>query len=197
MLYELAAATEWNGEKKYAVLCKNRKAFLVGSVVGIFEGQFVKVSFSSVKGFARSIFAYPVPVLDVQSYETVRGTVKEVSKTVLVVDDSTITRLVVRKTLEAAGYKVIEAQNGEDALEKEGFHLAIVDVEMPGMDGYELTKKLKEREPKIPVIILSARSGSEEIRKGLEAGANAYVVKGEPPKKILDLVDRFLRSEAQ
>ena len=87
----------------------------------------------------------------------------------------------------------MQAKNGIEALEKSGFDLAIVDIEMPGIDGYETTKRLKKKFPEIPVIILTTRSSTEDVRKGLESGANAYMIKGENLERLLTLIERFLK----
>ncbi len=102
--------------------------------------------------------------------------------TVLVVDDSPTTQEMLRGILTAAGYDVEIAESGEDAVR----HLKrrqpagmIIDVQMPGMDGFELTRRVKS-EPewrRVPVIILSALDSDADRRRGLDAGADAYAVK--------------------
>lgn len=101
---------------------------------------------------------------------------------VLVVDDSPTVQEMLRGILTAAGYEVDLAANGEDAIR----HLRrrrpagiIADVQMPGMDGFELTRRVKA-EPdwrRVPVIILSALDSDADRRRGLDAGADAYAVK--------------------
>jgi two-component system chemotaxis sensor kinase CheA len=103
---------------------------------------------------------------------------------VLVVDDSLTTRILVEGILSNKGYRVIIAKSGEEALEQIGaneFDLMVTDVEMPGIDGFELTKQVRQIEKvgSLPIIILSSLGSDDEKRRGINAGANAYVVKGE------------------
>ncbi len=102
---------------------------------------------------------------------------------VLVVDDGATTREMLRTALESAGYEVLTAADGRqalDLLQREGtVDLVITDVQMPGMDGIALTRALR-RHPawrSIPIIILTIQSDPEDIRRGLEAGASAYLTK--------------------
>jgi two-component system chemotaxis sensor kinase CheA len=102
---------------------------------------------------------------------------------VLVVDDSITTRTMEKNILEANGYEVTIAITGFDALEKlagNSFDLMVSDVEMPGMTGFELTKKVRECEAtrNMPVIIVTSLASAEHRRCGMEAGAQAYIVKG-------------------
>ena len=102
---------------------------------------------------------------------------------ILVVDDSITTRTMERGILITHGYEVDVAVSGEDALEKAAartYDLVVADIEMPGIDGFELTRKLRESETyrDVPVIIVSSLSRDEDKRKALEAGAQRYIVKG-------------------
>ena len=102
---------------------------------------------------------------------------------VLVVDDSITTRTMEQSILVSQGYHVVTAVSGEDALEKsaeEGFDLVISDVEMPGINGFELTRMLRASEQyrDTPIIIVSSLSRDEDKRQALQAGAQAYIVKG-------------------
>ncbi|HZZ79552.1 MAG TPA: response regulator [Gemmataceae bacterium] len=98
---------------------------------------------------------------------------------ILVVDDSPTTRTILRNVLSLAGYSVKTASDGIDALERlrvEPVDLVISDVEMPRMDGFELTRRIKAK-LRLPVILVTGLEKEEHRRKGLEAGADAYVVK--------------------
>ncbi|ACH39394.1 sensor histidine kinase CheA and response receiver CheY associated with MCPs of class 40H [Citrifermentans bemidjiense Bem] len=102
---------------------------------------------------------------------------------VLVVDDSITTRTMEQSILLTQGYDVVTAVSGEDALQKcadEDFDLIISDVEMPGINGFELTRALRESERyrEIPIIIVSSLSRDEDKRQALQSGAQAYIVKG-------------------
>ncbi|MGK5095331.1 hybrid sensor histidine kinase/response regulator [Deltaproteobacteria bacterium TL4] len=115
---------------------------------------------------------------------------KEERLPILIVDDSLTTRMLEKTILEAAGYTVELAISGEDALEKISqtpFQLFIVDIEMPGLNGFELTSRIKQNEKysETPVIIVSSLATSEMKRKGIEVGADAYIVKGEFDQNVL------------
>jgi two-component system, chemotaxis family, sensor kinase CheA len=102
---------------------------------------------------------------------------------ILVVDDSITTRTMEKSILIAHGYRVMIAISGEDALEKvaaDRFDLVISDVEMPGINGFELTRTLRGMDEyrDVPVVIVSSLSRDEDKRKAIAAGAQAYIVKG-------------------
>jgi two-component system chemotaxis sensor kinase CheA len=101
---------------------------------------------------------------------------------ILVVDDARIVREVERSILEQAGYDVVTASDGMEALaelSERGCDLVVSDVEMPRMDGLELTSRIRAmpRLAQLPVILLTSRPDEETRRRGLEAGADGYVVK--------------------
>uniref|UniRef100_UPI003A879443 hybrid sensor histidine kinase/response regulator n=1 Tax=Marinospirillum sp. TaxID=2183934 RepID=UPI003A879443 len=102
---------------------------------------------------------------------------------ILVVDDSRNTREIERDLLQASGYQVVLAEQGAEGLEKarqQVFDAVITDVEMPVMDGFSLTAALRQLEAyqHCPIIILTSREKEEDKRRGLEVGADAYLVKG-------------------
>jgi two-component system chemotaxis sensor kinase CheA len=104
------------------------------------------------------------------------------ARRLLVVDDSIIVRDMMKGVLEAAGFDVTLAVDGMDGLEKQladAHDLVITDVEMPRMDGFELTRRLKRHagHEEVPVIMVTTLDSPEARQKGLEAGASAYVVK--------------------
>jgi two-component system chemotaxis sensor kinase CheA len=102
----------------------------------------------------------------------------------LVVDDSLTTRMLEQSILESAGYEVDLATSAEEALVKAGarrYGLFVVDVEMPGMDGFGFVARTRT-DPALretPAILVTSRSSPEDRRRGEEAGARAYIVKGE------------------
>jgi two-component system chemotaxis response regulator CheY len=104
-------------------------------------------------------------------------------KTILVVDDASLVRLYYRSTLEQAGYRVDEALNGIEGLEKlltTAVDLLIVDVNMPQMDGLTFLAKLRAKEgpiASIPALITSTESGDQDFEAARAAGANFYLVK--------------------
>ena len=102
---------------------------------------------------------------------------------VLVVDDSVTTRLLEKGILENNGYEVTLAVDGVDALEKlakGSFDLVVSDVEMPRMNGFEFTRRLRREEAhrELPVILVTSLSSEVDRKTGVEAGADAYIVKG-------------------
>jgi two-component system chemotaxis sensor kinase CheA len=124
--------------------------------------------------------------------------VEEKLAPLLVVDDSITTRMMEQSILESAGYTVDTAVSAEDALariEDSTYRLFVVDVEMPGLNGFELTRKLRqdERFAETPIVIVTARGKEEDRREGLEAGANAYIVKGEfDQNNLLETIERLV-----
>jgi len=117
---------------------------------------------------------------------------------VLVIDDSMTTRMMEQSILESAGYRVDCAVSAEDALvkiEDTTYRLFVVDVEMPGMNGFELTRALRqdERFAKTPIIIVTSLAKDEHRREGLEAGANAYIAKREFDREyLIETVERLV-----
>ena len=115
-------------------------------------------------------------------------------RTVLVVDDAVTSRLLYRTFLEAAGYRVLLAGDGQEALEMLGLHAVdavLADVRMPLMDGRELTRRIRNALglPELPVLLVSSLGSEDERREGLRAGANAYIVKSETsPSEILEVL---------
>jgi two-component system chemotaxis sensor kinase CheA len=105
-------------------------------------------------------------------------------RTVLVVDDSITTRTLEKSILEAAGYRVRVATDGVEALEslaRDPVDLILADIQMPRMNGLQLTERLKGQESTrtIPVVLVSSLASDDDRLQGLRAGADAYVVKGE------------------
>ena len=109
---------------------------------------------------------------------------------ILVVDDSITSRTLIRSVLENNGYVVTTAVNGKEALQilqTKVFGLVVTDVQMPVMDGFELTKHIKEHEKmrETPVIIVSSLASEADKKRGVEVGADAYIVKGQFESKTL------------
>jgi two-component system, chemotaxis family, sensor kinase CheA len=103
---------------------------------------------------------------------------------ILVIDDSLTTRMLEQSILESAGYEVDVATSGEEALERareRRYALFLVDVEMPGMDGFSFIERSRA-EPilrDIPAVLVTSRSSPEDRQRGKDVGAKAYIVKGE------------------
>jgi two-component system chemotaxis sensor kinase CheA len=101
---------------------------------------------------------------------------------ILMAEDSITSRMLIRNILETAGYQVKAAVDGLEAfqiLQNNDFDLVVSDVEMPNMNGFELTAKIRsdQRFSSLPVILITALSSDIDKQRGLEAGANAYIVK--------------------
>ena len=119
------------------------------------------------------------------------------SKTVMIVDDSASLRQVVNIALSGAGYTVIEACDGRDALGKlngDKIHLVISDVNMPNMDGISFVKELKKlaNYKFTPVIMLTTESQESKKAEGQAAGAKAWVVKPFQPQTMLAAVSKLI-----
>ncbi|CRI64144.1 CheA signal transduction histidine kinase (fragment) [Thiocapsa sp. KS1] len=103
---------------------------------------------------------------------------------ILVVDDSLNTREIEKEVLEASGYRVTLAEDGLDGWQKAvggRFDAVLTDVEMPGLDGFSLTAKLRENDKyrATPIIIVTSRQTREDKQRGIQVGADAYIVKGD------------------
>ncbi len=108
---------------------------------------------------------------------------------VLVADDDPDILALVRFRLERDGYEVLSAPDGETALDLAMARtpdLAVLDVMMPRLDGYEVTRKLREHGPTttIPIILLTARVQEPDLERGFEAGADDYVTKPFSPQAL-------------
>ena len=117
---------------------------------------------------------------------------------ILVVDDEEDILELVRYNLAKEGYHVTGAITGEDALKKAGveaFDLIVLDLMLPGIDGLEVTKKLKNNRSteQIPIVMLSAKGEEADIVTGLELGADDYITKPFSPKVLIARVRNALR----
>lgn len=114
---------------------------------------------------------------------------------ILIVDDDPHIRELLRFYITRAGYQVIEAVDGEDALEKlqaENIQLAIVDIMMPKMDGYELCEEIRSYYD-IPIIMLTAKGEINDKEKAYMMGTDDYIVKPFEPKEVLFRIKALLR----
>jgi two-component system, OmpR family, alkaline phosphatase synthesis response regulator PhoP len=120
---------------------------------------------------------------------------------VLVVDDEPDVLLLCRLNLEQRGHQVLEAPNGDVALERahEGApDLVVLDLMLPGIDGYEVLRSLREDETtaRIPVVVLTAKSLQADRDRSHELGAAAFLTKPFLPEDLCDVVDRVLGRKA-
>jgi two-component system chemotaxis sensor kinase CheA len=128
-------------------------------------------------------------------------TIAPCQQRLLVVDDSITTRTLEKHILENAGYQVQVAANGQEAWdllsqsESEPFALVVSDIQMPQMDGFCLTEKIKAeaRTERVPVVLVTSLESAEDRLKGLNAGADAYITKGAfDQRELLETVERLI-----
>ena len=117
--------------------------------------------------------------------------------TVLVADDEKMIVKLISDFLTASDYDVITAEDGRQALErfesqKESISLAIIDIMMPEIDGWELTRRIRKKSD-LPIIMLSARSEDFDLLSGYEAGIDEYVTKPFSPTVLVKRVDAVLK----
>jgi len=123
--------------------------------------------------------------------------VNDVRPLILVADDDPDILALVRFRLERDGYEVLSAPDGETALDlalARTPDLAVLDVMMPRLDGYELTRRLREHGPTtgIPIILLTARVQEPDLERGFEAGADDYVTKPFSPQALGERIQAAL-----
>jgi DNA-binding response OmpR family regulator len=115
---------------------------------------------------------------------------------ILIVDDDKNTRRLYQAVLENEGYQVVLAENGNDALkmmEQEHIDLVIVDIMMPGIDGYEFTRTLRETSQSLPVLMVSAKQLPEDKKKGFLVGTDDYMTKPVDEEEMLLRIKALLR----
>jgi len=123
---------------------------------------------------------------------------EERRRRILVVDDSPLTRELICSLLEAVGYEVLSAGDGQEAFDlvgKETLDMVVTDLEMPRVDGLELTRRLKGHPTlrTLPVVIITTRGSDADRQRGMEAGADGYVAKGDLARQdLVDVVARLL-----
>ena len=135
---------------------------------------------------------------DWQPSESPTGASERKQKQILVAEDSITSRMLLKNILESAGYIVNTAVDGVDALTraKEGeFDLLVSDVDMPRMNGFELTRKIRHdsRLKELPVVLVTSLSKREDHEQGIEAGANAYIIKSNfEQSNLLEVVRKLI-----
>ncbi len=192
----------------------NRVGYRVSQVIGEESVVIKKLAgpiknVDKLKGYivlSSDTLAYLIDLKEMSIVESIRklrveseqeAAVTTGKKRILVVDDSRATREVISGLLKGAGYDVDTAEDGMQALRmlgKEDYDLVVTDINMPGMDGYELTKTIREtpRLRSLPVIMLTTLGSEEEKKKGEEVGADEYLVKGSfDPNEFLEIVKKY------
>jgi two-component system chemotaxis response regulator CheY len=122
------------------------------------------------------------------------------SQTILIVDDSPTVIKFLAFSLKGKGFNIVSACDGMDALEKlsslsSGVDLIITDLNMPNLDGYGLIEAVRQNHRETPIIILSSEEAAEDQQRGIEAGANSYLVKPFRPATLLSEVTKQLESK--
>ena len=119
---------------------------------------------------------------------------------ILVVDDESRMRKLVKDFLTRAGYQVLEAQDGEEAVDTfystKGINLLVLDVMMPKMDGWEVVKEIR-KVSKVPIIMLTAKDQEQDELLGFELGVDEYISKPFSPKILVARVEAILRRTGQ
>ena len=117
---------------------------------------------------------------------------------IIIVDDSTVVRAVVRKSLEMYGYpEVIEAEDGVDALEKikkmyTSIDMYVLDINMPRMDGITLIGEIRKMDPASPIIMLTTESDKQKMIEAKRLGATGWIIKPFDSERFIKVVEMFL-----
>ena len=119
------------------------------------------------------------------------------SRRILVVDDHADNRRILRDLLQSAGFEILEATTGEEAVTRAEAtvpDLILMDIQLPGIDGYEATRRIKADPAlrRIPLIVVTSYALSGDDAKALAAGADAYVAKPFSPRVMLAKVREYL-----
>jgi len=119
------------------------------------------------------------------------------SKRILVIEDQEDNRRIVRDLLMSAGYELIEAVTGEEGMRMAGTHrpdLILMDIQLPGLDGYEVTRRIKANPTlrHVPIIAVTSYALSGDDVKAFEAGCDAYIAKPYDPMVLLAKIREYL-----
>ena len=119
------------------------------------------------------------------------------SKIILTVEDQEDNRRILRDLLESAGYEVLEAVTGKEGVSAAETHrpdLILMDVQLPGLDGYEATRRIKANPDlcRTPIIMVTSYALSGDDNKAFEAGCDAYIAKPYSPRELLAKIREYL-----
>lgn len=119
---------------------------------------------------------------------------------ILIVDDDELVLIALEELLRPEGYEVHTVSSGLEALQKldqNGYALLILDIIMPEMDGFELCKRIRDKEnyKETPIVFLTAKSREEDRKQGLEVGANLFLSKPIAPEKLIELISDTIGSD--
>jgi CheY-like chemotaxis protein len=122
------------------------------------------------------------------------------SQKVLVVDDDAVVGRSINRVLSGEGYQVRETMSGPEALEELDHHqydLVLTDIRMPGMDGLEVTSRMKKSHPEVPVVIITGYGTEASEQKARELGVSAFLRKPLTPEMIIENAERALREREE
>jgi len=179
------------------------------------EGEFIVKGLSNIEGLPYFIGATfwrgeLVFILNIHqllklapkiSIKKEREKEKKPKRKILLAEDSLISRTLEKDILESAGFNVITAEDGKEAwdiLSREPLDMAIIDIQMPGLDGFQVIQRIRSTPhlAELPVIIVSGMEREEEKLKGIEVGADAYLIKSNfNQKELLEIIYSFLGEE--
>jgi two-component system chemotaxis response regulator CheY len=119
------------------------------------------------------------------------------TKTIMVVDDSSSVRQMMSFTLENAGYEVVEAEDGQDALEKlvgSAVNMIVTDLNMPNVNGIELIRSIRSQSEHkyIPIVVLTTESHESRKQESREAGATGWITKPFIPEQLIGVIKKVM-----
>jgi CheY-like chemotaxis protein len=117
------------------------------------------------------------------------------NKKILIVEDDDQSFIFFEKVLERTLAKIVRTNNGKDAIDlcnQSNFDLVLMDIQLPGMDGYKTTEKIKQKHPNLPVIAQTAYALSGEKNRSIEAGCDDYISKPVNIQKLLELISKHI-----
>ncbi|OQX72629.1 MAG: chemotaxis protein CheA [Campylobacteraceae bacterium 4484_4] len=217
------------GEHAYVViigLAESKLGVIVDSLVGQEEivikslGEYLKgiegIAGATIRGDGRVTLIVDVGALmnmaksvkstlqNLESQEAVREKNSPADYNILIVDDSKTDRTIMRKALEPLGISITEATNGVEALNimKDGsksFDAALVDIEMPRMDGYTLASEIRKfnKFKQVPLIAVTSRTSRSDRLRGVEVGMTEYITKPYTPEYLMNVVARNINLDAE
>lgn len=219
---QLPHTTKKNGDSEFiqALILRSGETLVAFSVEAVLREQEVLVKglgkqLSRVRNIAGATVLGSgnlAPILNVQ--DLVKSAMKYASagagpaltleesesgpKSILIVEDSITSRMLLKNILESSGYQVTTSVDGVEAwnlLKREDFDLVVSDIEMPRMDGVELTATIRadEKLGSLPVVLVTSLGSREDKERGIDAGANAYIIKGSfDQNNLLETVERLI-----
>lgn len=181
------------------------KQEIVIKPVSDFISKVENIAGSTILGSGEVVLILDLPAIMNNAKKITKIERREVEKKekeppfILVVEDSLTTRELERSILESAGYRVdtaVDGLEGWEKIKKQKYDMIIVDILMPRMDGFELTQVIRSSEDHrdLPVVIVTTKNTDEDRKKGIEVGADEYIVKATfDQQKLLSCVERLIK----